>query len=35
MERTNVANEFAQIFIIIGKSIGGRGAGLTAICEFL
>ena len=33
MERTNVANEFAQIFIIIAQRIGGRGAGLTAICE--
>jgi di/tricarboxylate transporter len=33
MERTNVANEFAQVFIRIAKSIGGQGAGLTAICE--
>jgi di/tricarboxylate transporter len=33
MERTNVANEFAQIFIQIAQKAGGQAAGLTSICK--
>lgn len=31
MERTGVANEFAQVFIQIAQKIGGQGAALTSI----